>query len=201
MIPLILASASPRRKALLEDLGVEIRVEVSGVLESAEGSPESIAVGNAELKCRGVAQRLEGEALVIGADTIVALGDTVFGKPCDQEEARAMLTSLSGNTHEVITGIACVRVSDGAFCRGSETTRVTFRELDPGEIESFIEAVNPVDRAGAYTVDGPGSLLVARYDGCYQNVLGLPIVRLESLLRELGDGLYPRMRPDCARFL
>jgi septum formation protein len=182
-------------------LGVEIRVEVSGILESAEGSPESIAVGNAELKCRSVAQRLEGEALVIGADTIVALGDTVFGKPCDQEEARAMLTSLSGNTHEVVTGIACVRVSDGAFCRGSETTRVTFRELDPGEIESFIEAVNPVDRAGAYTVDGPGSLLVARYDGCYQNVLGLPIVRLEALLRELDDGLYPRMRPDRVRFL
>ncbi len=201
MIPLILASASPRRKALLEALGVEVRVEVSGVPETAEGSPETVAAGNAELKCRDVAKRIDSEALVIGADTIVTLEGTVMGKPRGHGEARDMLSRLSGNTHEVVTGVACARVGSGAFGRGTETTRVTFRALEPGEIDSFIEAVNPVDRAGAYTVDGPGSLLVASYEGCYQNVLGLPIVRLESLLRELGDSLYPRMSPHRARFL
>lgn len=201
MIPLILASASPRRKALLEALGVEVRVEVSHVSETAEGPPESVVLGNAELKCREVARRLDGEGLVIGADTIVALDGAILGKPGGQDEARAMLERLSGNTHEVVTGIACARADGGAFSRGTETTRVTFRPLAPREIESFIQAVNPVDRAGAYTVDGPGSLLVAKYEGCYQNVLGLPIVRLESLLRELGDSLYPRMSPSRARFL
>jgi septum formation protein len=84
---------------------------------------------------------------------------------------------------------------------GSETTDVTFRTLTDAEIDRFVEAVNPVDRAGAYTVDGPGSLIVARYDGCYQNVLGLPIVRLDKLLRGIGHSLFDLMNPEQARFL
>ncbi len=112
-----------------------------------------------------------------------------------------MLRRLSGRTHQVVTGIACADTGTGVLVHGSETTDVTFRELCEGEIARFVETVQPLDRAGAYTVDGPGSLLVARYDGCYQNVLGLPIVRLDLLLRELGFNLFDHLDPERAVFL
>ena len=139
--------------------------------------------------------------MVIGADTIVVLEGQIMGKPADLDEALAMLTRLSGKTHEVLTGVAVINTETGGKVAGVERTEVTFRALTEDHIARFVDAVRPLDRAGAYTVDGPGSLLVTRYDGCYQNVLGLPIVLLDTLLAELGDGLFDRMRADAARFL
>ena len=112
-----------------------------------------------------------------------------------------MLRRLSGNTHQVVTGLAVVDTESGRKAEGTETTDVTFRPLTDDEIKVFAQAVNPVDRAGAYTVDGPGSLLVARYDGCYQNVLGFPMVRLDQLLRQLGVDLAALMNPENTSFL
>ncbi len=152
-------------------------------------------------KRNDAASRESGPALVVAADTIVALGDELLGKPASLDEARDMLRRLSGRTHEVMTAVALVDVDARRATEGIEITHVTFRTLAASEIDVFVNAVKPLDRAGAYTVDGPGSLLVERYQGCYTNVLGLPMVCLDQLMRELGDGLFTRIEPSRARFL
>lgn len=198
----VLASASPRRKALLEALGLRIEVVPSGADEVDEGArPEAIVIANARLKRDEVARRLDGPAIVIAADTLVFLGDAVLSKPETLEEARAMLRRLAGRTHHVVTGLAIAGTGTGAAVEGHETTAVTFRDLTGGEVDHFVHAVKPFDRAGAYTADGPGSLLIARFEGCYQNVLGLPIPRLDSLLRELGVSLFEEMDAERSVFL
>ncbi|MBI2431934.1 MAG: septum formation protein Maf, partial [Candidatus Hydrogenedentes bacterium] len=156
---------------------------------------------NARAKRDEVAARLSRPAIVIAADTLVFLDEHVLSKPRDHDEACAMLRRLSDNTHQVVTGLALIDTETGAAIEGSESTDVTFRRLTDREIARFVEVVKPLDRAGAYTVDGPGSLLVARYDGCYQNVLGLPIVKLDKLLRELGVSLFEQVDPARAKFL
>jgi len=202
MIRVVLASASPRRRALLEALGLAVEVVVSDAPEVDSGAvPAAIVEANARAKRDAVAARMDRPALIIAADTLVFLDEHVLSKPADKAEARAMLRRLSGNTHQVVSGVAVLDTATGRDAVGSETTDVTFRTLTDVEIDCFVEAVNPVDRAGAYTVDGPGSLIVARYDGCYQNVLGLPIVRLDKLLRGIGHSLFDLMNPEQARFL
>ena len=199
---IVLASASPRRRALLEALGLNVEVVVSDAPEVDAGAvPAAIVEANACAKRDAVALRLNRPALIIAADTLVFLEERVLSKPADKAEARAMLRRLSGNTHQVVSGVAVIDTATGRGAVGSETTDVTFRTLTDDEIGRFVEAVNPVDRAGAYTVDGPGSLIVARYDGCYQNVLGLPVVRLDKLLRGIGHSLFDLMNPEQARFL
>jgi len=198
----VLASASPRRKALLAALGIPVEVHVSHAPEVDHGQdPESIVTANARAKRDAVLPGVEGGAVVVAADTLVFLDGEVLSKPADHAEARDMLRRLSGRTHEVVTGLAVANTAADRAAEGSETTHVTFRDLSDDEIARFVEVVNPVDRAGAYTVDGPGSLLVARYGGCFQNVLGLPIVRLDLLLRETGVRLFDLIRPELARFL
>ncbi len=201
MKPIVLASQSPRRRALLEALGAEVEVRVSQAEEIDRGAPDHVVLTNAIAKRDVVARLSEASELIIAADTIVVLDDSILGKPADLTEARRMLFRLSGRTHQVLTGVAVIDTETGQTAQGVETTRVTFCELTSGEIDRFVEAVNPVDRAGAYTVDGPGSLLVSRYDGCYQNVLGLPLVRLNTLLQTLGEDLFLRVNADRARFL
>jgi septum formation protein len=198
---IVLASASPRRRALLRALGIPFEAAVSNAIEHFEGDPATMVVDNARAKRDDVAAGLDAPALVIAADTLVFLGDHVLGKPANHHEARAMLALLSGNTHQVLTGLSLIETDTGKKAEGYESTDVTFCALSPGEIDRFVAAVNPVDRAGAYTVDGPGSLLVARYEGCYQNVLGFPIVRLDRLLRELGLTLFDLMNPADCQFL
>ncbi len=201
MIPVVLASASPRRRALLEALGIEVDVQPSAIDETLDGAPAEVALNNALAKRDDIARKLNGPAIVIAADTIVVLQNEIMGKPSDLNEARRMLARLSGDTHEVLTGVAVANTQSGQQADGLETTSVTFRALSPEDIDRFVETVRPLDRAGAYTVDGPGTLLVTRYEGCYQNVLGLPIVLLDSLLRQVGDGLSARVRGDKTRFL
>jgi septum formation protein len=199
---LVLASASPRRKALLEALGLEFDIVTSNVDEIVDGFPSEIVVSNARAKRDDVAARLDGsDALIIGADTLVFLESHVLGKPCNLNEARAMIARLSGTTHQVLTGLSVLDIETGRAAEGYESTDVTFRGLSRDEIDRFVQAVRPLDRAGAYTVDGPGSLLVEGYRGCYQNVLGLPIVRLDLLLREVGLSLFALMQGDRASFL
>lgn len=198
---LILASASPRRKALLEALGLQLRVQPSNADEIFEGVPEEIVVVNARAKCLEIADQQTGPALVIAADTLVFADRHVLGKPADLREARDMVKMLSGRSHEVITGLCVQDTAAGRRAEGFESTQVTFRALSDAEMDRFVDAVNPVDRAGAYTVDGPGSLIIESYAGCYYNVLGLPIVRLDRILRNLGYSLFDLMDASRARFL
>lgn len=198
---IVLASASPRRRALLEALGLKIEVIPSAAEENFEGAPAAMVIGNARAKRDDVAAKLDSPALVIAADTLVFVNEHILGKPADAKEAFGMLEKLSGRTHQVLTGLSLIDTSTAKTAEGSETTDVTFRVLAAHEIDRFVAVVNPIDRAGAYTVDGPGSLLVARYDGCYQNVLGLPMVRLDALLRTLGYSLFDLMDGGRCRFL
>ncbi len=201
MSRVVLASASPRRRALLAALGLEFEVITSGADEIFEGKPAEVVVTNARIKRDDVAATLDSAALVIAADTLVFLDEHTLGKPVNHDEARAMLSKLSGNTHQVLTGLSIIDTGTGQSAEGYETTNVTFRTVTAEEIGHFVHAVNPVDRAGAYTVDGPGSLLVERYEGCYQNVLGLPIVRLDRLLRQIGYDLFELMDAERSKFL
>jgi septum formation protein len=198
---IVLASESPRRRSLLVALGIDLEVRPSDAPEHADGSPESIVVENACAKRDDIAAQFSDPAVVIAADTLVFLGNETLGKPSTLDEARDMLRRLSGRTHRVITGIAVRDTKQNRDASGSETTLVTFRELTDCEIDRFVAAVRPLDRAGAYTVDGPGTLLVEKYEGCYQNVLGLPIVRLDQLLRSIGHSLFDWMNPDKSVFL
>lgn len=191
--PIILASASPRRRALLEALGLPIEVRISRAEERTEGVPEDVVLHNACAKRDAVLTKAAPGSIVIAADTEVVLNDTVLGKPKDAAEAAEMLGRLSGRTHRVMTGVAVGVANSRKRADALETTHVTFRQLRPGDIKTFIDLVQPFDRAGGYTVDGPGSLLVERLEGCFYNVLGLPLVRLDRLLADIQYDLFDRL--------
>lgn len=202
MRSLVLASGSPRRQSLLGALGVDFRVVTSNAHEPNTGdSPAEIVIRNAKIKRDDVAATIDEPAIIIAADTLVFYEEHVLPKPVDLDDARRMIRLLSGKTHQVLTGLALIDTETGQRVEGSETTDVTFRELSDDEIAHFVHIVEPLDRAGAYTVDGPGSLIVAGYRGCYQNVLGLPMVRLYGLMNDLGVDLFAAMDKDNARFL
>lgn len=199
---IVLASASPRRRALLAALGLDFDVVPSEAPEMEEDlPPEQLVITNACVKRDEIVRRLVNPSLVIAADTLVFLGKQTLSKPADLDEARQMLKRLSGRTHTVLTGLALMDTETESTAEGFERTEVTVRDLSDEEIAHFVHAVRPVDRAGAYTVDGPGSLLVKTYSGCYQNVLGLPIVRLDILMRQLGYSLFELMDHSRTDFL
>jgi septum formation protein len=181
-VDLILASASPRRRELLELLGIEFEVVPSGIPELTEGDPAVIVVENAVRKARAVARP---GALVLGVDTDVVCDGRLLGKPGDDGDATARLRALSGRTHEVLSGIALV----GPAGERSELVRtaVTFRALGDREIEEYVAAGEWRDRAGGYAIQGLGSSLVERVEGDLSNVIGLPIPALSRMIGELQD--------------
>ena len=173
--PLVLASGSPQRRAILEQLGVRFEVRVPGVEETARGHPRELAAANARLKARAV----DGDR-VLGADTVVAVGDETYGKPGDAAEAGDFLQRLSGRDHEVMTGIA---FRSGGEERGDvATTRVTFRELGEADIAWYLDTGEWRGRAGGYAIQGRGAALVEGIDGDYWNVVGLPVPALLRLV-------------------
>jgi septum formation protein len=175
---LILASRSPQRRAILEQLGIEFEVRPAEVQELEEGDPEQIAVENARRKAEAVAS---GSDLVLGVDTVVALGDRLYGKPADVEEARQTLRA-----HHVISGLCLI---DGHNNRQTKAiTEVQFRELGSRLIDWYLATDEWRDRAGAYAIQGRGAALVERIEGDYFNVVGLPV----ALLLELEPGLLQR---------
>ncbi|MGE5560634.1 MAG: Maf family protein [Chloroflexota bacterium] len=184
---LILASASPRRRELLAQTGLTFRIIPSEFDEQAASadSPAALAELLACGKARDVARRLEA-GVVIGADTIVVRAGEVLGKPHDDADASRMLRRLSGGWHEVITGVAVIDAATGRERSGAEVTRVKVRDLTAGDVEAYVASGEPRDKAGAYAIQGLGSLLIERIDGCYANVVGLPIFRLAAMLREFG---------------
>lgn len=188
MEPIILASASPRRRDLLDQAGIPYTVQPGNIDEEKVelgGSPEQKAERLACLKARNVAENCSG-GLVLGADTIVVLDDLIFGKPCDENDAYQMLIRLSGRVHRVMTGIALVDSRNGVCRSGCEVTGVRFAQLTPGEIKYYISTGEPYGKAGAYAVQGIGALFVEGIEGCYANVVGLPLMKLRRLLEEFG---------------
>jgi septum formation protein len=187
--PLILASASPRRRELLALLGLPFEVDPTGeeeALPAEHAAPARVAMRLARAKAAAVAARRPG-CLVVGADTIVVLGRRLLGKPVDPEHARAMLRALAGRAHRVVTGVAVIdrRRHPATEQVSAESTRVEFRPLDPREIAAYVGTGEPMDKAGAYAVQGVGSLLIRSIHGDYPNVVGLPVARLARLLRNL----------------
>lgn len=191
---LVLASASPRRAEILHNAGITFKVRAALVDESPhQGELPSDYVQRLALeKARAVAdentaeQPMNEPAIFVGADTTVVTGGEMLGKPESEEDARRMLRLLSGCTHEVHTGLALVR-RPGAWEKvAEEITRVTFAKLSDAEIESYVASEEPFGKAGGYAVQGIAGRYVTRIEGCYFNVVGLPLARLYRLLREAG---------------
>lgn len=187
MQEIILASASPRRELLLRQIGLEFRVVPSQVEEVLEPGPESreLVLELAGLKARYVA-RLHHRAIVLGADTAVCCEGQILGKPHDRDDAARMLRLLSGRVHEVVTGVVLRQESAGLVRAEAVTTRVRFRHLSGDEIAGYIATGEPFDKAGAYGIQGYGALLVESIEGCYFNVVGLPLSILPDMFREFG---------------
>jgi septum formation protein len=175
---LVLASRSPQRRAILEQLGVEFRVEAPDIDELEEGDPRAIVVANALRKARAV----EGER-VLGVDTTVVLDGRVFGKPADANEAATFLHRLSGRTHEVWSGIALIE--NGGQRSGHAVTRVHFRLLEHTDVDWYLASGEWRDRAGGYAIQGRGAALVESIEGDFWNVVGLPVPELLRLAPDL----------------
>jgi septum formation protein len=187
---IILASASPRRAEILRNSAIPFETLAEIIDESRRpGELRADYVRRLALaKARAAAgvQREPGECLFIGADTVVVAGDEILGKPESQDHARRMLRLLSGATHEVHTGLAIARRPGATEAVIDEVTCVTFAPLSDEEIEAYIATGEPFDKAGAYGIQGIGGRYVTRIDGCYFNVMGLPLARLWTLLRDFG---------------
>ncbi|HEX2715767.1 MAG TPA: Maf family protein [Candidatus Acidoferrales bacterium] len=188
MMKLILASASPRRAEVLRDAGLEFEAITTSVDEALRPNEraEELVQRLAEAKARSASARAQGPAIVVGADTEVVVDSLVLGKPASADDARDMLRRLSGRTHRVVTGLVAIRLPDGATREALEATQVTFAPLSPEEIEDYVASGEPFDKAGAYAIQGRAGRFVTRVDGCYFNVVGLPLARLYRILRELG---------------
>lgn len=183
---LVLASASPRREELLRQLGVPFEVLPSDLEEALPSGPVREGVTALALaKARAVARCLTG-AVVLGADTAVVLDGRVFGKPRSPEDARRMLQALSGRQHEVVTGVALVEAPAGRETATAVVTRVRMRRCAEAELDAYVATGEPLDKAGAYAIQGAGGALVEAVEGCYTNVVGLPLTTTRRLLEEWG---------------
>ena len=185
---LILASASPRRAAILRDAGYHFTVLSSAVDETPypEESPEDLVLRLAQSKADLAAARSVGPAILIAADTEVVLDGQIFGQPRSSEDARRMLKKLSGRTHTVLTGVALVRLPNVERLTFVESTLVEFAPLCDEEITRYLSTGEPHDKAGAYAIQGYAGRYIPRIAGCYFNVVGLPLARLQHALSELG---------------
>ncbi|MBI4596274.1 MAG: septum formation inhibitor Maf [Candidatus Tectomicrobia bacterium] len=189
--PLILASNSPRRAALLKQIGLHFKIIPPKVEESRKAGESAVKYVRrlAALKAEAVAVSHQ-KGLVISADTVVLLGEEILEKPANEEEARTMLYKLRGKQHRVITGLALVR-KDPPFSRvSSVVTTVEFRELSSRDIEGYLATGEPFDKAGAYGIQGRGAALVKTIKGCYFNVVGLPLSSLAELLAEANCPIW-----------
>lgn len=183
---LILASGSPRRAELLTKMGLTFQIQPSNTEEILEPglTPEQEVISLSRQKAQAVYQSLREEAVVLSADTVVVLGDKILGKPRDEEDAKAMLRALSGKRHLVLTGVT-VMGPRGTACH-CEETEVYFRTLGEREIQGYVASGEPMDKAGAYGIQGTAMLFVERLVGDYYNVVGLPVMKTGLMLRQAG---------------
>jgi septum formation protein len=185
---LILASSSPRRAEILANAGLPFSVLSSAVDESPnpDEAPAALVQRLANAKADLVTARAVGPAIVLAADTVVVLDDKILGKPRSIEDARHMLQQLSGRTHAVLTGVAMIRLPDGERRQFIESTLVHFRPITDEELSSYLATQEPYDKAGAYAIQGLAGRYIPRIEGCYFNVVGLPLSRVLAELQTLG---------------
>lgn len=190
MTPLILASASPRRKELLARLGWPFTVQVSEADESLpRGMDPAAAVERlAARKAQAVARCLAGQAILLAADTVVSLQGEILGKPRDEEEAREMLRRLSGTWHEVFTGV-CILATGGDEQVFHDRSRVHFTPMDEAAVARYVATGEPMDKAGAYGIQGWAGAYIDRVEGCFFNVMGLPLAKVRQALEHPRWGL------------
>lgn len=192
MAEFILASGSPRRKELLGIMGLDFKVVVSDADEDtvSKDVPVELYVQElALLKAAATAKTIlhNKKAIIIAADTIVVQNDKIFGKPTDEADAYAMLSQLSQNVHEVYTGYCVMRMSDGKSVCNKVKTEVEFKKLDEDTIRNYIKSGEPMDKAGAYGIQGLGSIMINKINGDYFNVVGLPVSALSDTLKKEFD--------------
>jgi septum formation protein len=185
---LILASSSPRRAEILTNAGLQFSVLSSAVDESPYPGEEPAALVQrlANAKADLVTARALGPAVVLAADTVVVLDGKILGKPRSSEDARHMLQQLSGRTHSVLTGVTLVRLPDAERRHFSESTLVHFRPITEDELSAYLATEEPYDKAGAYAIQGLAGRYIPRIEGCYFNVVGLPVSRVLTELQSLG---------------
>jgi len=185
---LILASSSPRRAEILANAGLPFSVLSSAVDESPYPgeTPAALVQRLANAKADLVTARAVGPAIILAADTVVVLDDKILGKPSSIEDARHMLQQLGGRTHSVLTGVALVRLPDGERRQFIESTLVHFRPITEEELSSYLATEEPYDKAGAYAIQGLAGRYIPRIEGCYFNVVGLPLSRVLTELKTLG---------------
>lgn len=183
----ILASSSPRRRELLREAGVEFEIIAPHIDETPDNSlsPEENARIIAERKAETVAS-MRRDKLIIAADTIVVLDGKMIGKPIDEADAIRMLSALSGRKHKVITGVAMAHVERGVRWSGVETSYTLFSEIPPGAIEDYVKTGEPMDKAGAYAVQGKAAEWITGFEGSVSNIIGLPMEMLTRTLKDLG---------------
>lgn len=195
---LILASQSPRRKFLLENLGLSFEIRPANIDEDKLPvgiPPNDVPKYLSQEKAKHIACRLSEDAedaddvIIISADTIVALGDEILNKPTDEADAKRILLKLSGKTHTVFTGVTLMNTKTGKMLSNVQESLVTFRDLDEKEIDYYISTGSPMDKAGAYGIqDDFGAVFVSRVCGCYYNIVGLPLEMFYRMLREINEG-------------
>lgn len=189
MYPIILASNSPRRKEILSQVGIEFDIEASNIEEVMTTTvPHLLVEELSKQKARDIASRQQKPAIVIGADTIVAKGDQILGKPKTVEEAYQMIHSLQGGVHEVYTGVTVVtKHEDNSMSERSfvESAKVTISSMTKEEINHYIASKEPMDKAGAYAIQGKFACYVERIEGDYYTIVGLPIAHLYRVLKEI----------------
>jgi septum formation protein len=188
MRQLILASASPRRADILNQLGLQFITRASEIDEEQIDkslTPTAMVMDLAFKKARKVAQAFN-EGLIVGADTIVVIEDQILGKPESPKAAMAMLSRLNGKEHSVFTGLALLEVPGGRQAISYAETRVQFRSVETTELARYVATGEPLDKAGAYGIQGKGAFLVEKINGCYFNVVGLPVAKFITMLGEFG---------------
>ncbi len=185
---LVLASASPRRKDLLESIGLDFEVIPPGIEENIENMPFSYELIEklALEKALDVSCRIDYPAIIIGSDTVVIADSRVMGKPRDDNDAFNMLKLLSNKTHKVISAIAVYDTETQKTIKSSVTSEVTFRELDDDEIWIYVNSKEPVDKAGAYAIQGKAAIFVKCINGCYSNIVGISVYKTAEILRKFG---------------
>lgn len=186
-IPLILASGSPRRRELLDQMGLIYKIDVSDADESFSGSPEDMVLELSKRKAEAVSER-HPNSLVLAADTVVFYGE-ILGKPHTSERAAQMLHMLSGNWHDVYTGLTLIDTVSGRIMSRADRTRVHFVSLSDAEIQHYSETPEPLDKAGGYAIQGKAGMFIDRIEGSYSNVVGLPMALLRTMLIEMNRGV------------
>ena len=183
---LILASKSPRRRELLENMGIPFEVMEADIEETEAGDPVRVVMDNALGKAQKIQERYP-ERMILGADTVVCVDGEVFGKPRDALDAARMLSALSDRWHEVYTGVALLL--PGKTLRAFDKTRVHFTLIRPEEMEAYIRSGEPFDKAGAYAIQGRAGMLIDRIEGSFSNVIGLPQALVRDLLFQAENNL------------